>query len=335
IVLLAVSLAASGAVQAEQLFPFILGINIGAALPAITATLSESVEVRRIPLGNLLFRITGVAIAVPLTRYATEYIGQITTDPGFSIIVFHLMFNAALLVIFIAFTQLVAKLTETILPASPVAESEIIGPKYLDHKLYQTPPAAISAATRETLRIGDSVRLMLVKTKQVLDDEIKAKQQNIGDDEDLVDKLNNEIKLYLAKLMAQDLDEEDSKRAIDIISFTPNLEHVGDIIERGLFGLANKKQRLGVSFSKEGQQEIDAMYERVLDTLDLAMNTFLSGHIDSARELIARKTGTYRTFKYTLMKYAEIQPRLDQKNRSCVKPCSIEVRLVSKINFYV
>ena len=32
------------------------------------------------------------------------------------------------------------------------------------------------------------------------------------------------------------------------------------------------------------------MFERVLNTLDLAMNTFLSGHIDSARELIARKT---------------------------------------------
>jgi phosphate:Na+ symporter len=32
------------------------------------------------------------------------------------------------------------------------------------------------------------------------------------------------------------------------------------------------------------------MYERVLDTLELAMNTFLSGHIESARELIARKT---------------------------------------------
>lgn len=289
-VLLAVSLAASGAVQAEQLYPFILGINIGAALPAITATMSESVEVRRIPLGNLLFRISGVIIAAPFIGIAAEYITQITADHGFRIIAFHLMFNAALLVVFISFTQVAASLTEKMLPAALVPENEFTGPKYLDHKLYETPSAALSAATRETLRIGDTIRLMLTKTKQVLDDEVKAKQQNLSEDDDLVDDLNNEIKFYLTKLMAQDLDEEDSKRAIDIISFTTNLEHVGDIIERNLFGLADKKQRLGVSFSSEGQQEIEAMHERVINTLDLAMNTFLSGHIDSARELIARKT---------------------------------------------
>ena len=289
-VLLAVSIAGGGAIAPDQLYPFILGINIGAALPAISATMSEPVEVRRIPLGNLIFRICGVIIAIPFIGFAADYIGTINTDPGFSIILFHLMFNAALLIFFISFTQVVAKATEKMLPAIQVPENEITGPKFLDHKLFETPPAALSAASRETLRMGDAVQMMLVKTKQVLDDEARAKQQNLSDDDDLVDDLNNEIKFYLTKLMSEELDQVDSKRAVDIISFSTNLEHVGDIIERNLMGLAEKKQKLGVSFSEEGQQEIDEMHERVLNTLELAMNTFLSGHIDSARELIARKT---------------------------------------------
>lgn len=290
IVLLAVSLASSGAIPAEQLFAFILGVNVGAALPAISATMGESPEIRRIPLGNLLFRIAGVLIAIPLVDYAAIYIGQVTSEPGFTLILFHLMFNAILLVGFISFTRVVAGITESILPEQIVPESEQTGPRYLDHKLYQTPPAALSAASRETLRVGEAIRTMLTKTKLVLDDLAKAKQQNIGDDDDLVDELNNEIKFYLTKLMADELDEADSKRAIDIISFTTNLEHVGDIIERNLMELADKKQRMGVTFSKAGREEINAMHERVLSTLDLAMNTFLSGDIESARELIARKT---------------------------------------------
>lgn len=289
-VLLAVSLAGGGAIAPEQLYPFILGINIGAALPAISATMSESVEVRRIPLGNLIFRICGVIIAIPFVGFSADYISTINTDPGFSIILFHLMFNAGLLVFFISFTQIVAKVTEKILPSIQVPENELAGPKFLDHKLFETPPAALSAASREILRMGDAVQLMLVKTKQVLDDEAKAKHQNLSDDDDLVDDLNNEIKFYLTKLMSEELDQVDSKRAVDIISFSTNLEHVGDIIERNLMGLADKKQKLGVSFSEEGQLEIDQMHERVLNTLELAMNTFLSGHINSARELIARKT---------------------------------------------
>ncbi len=290
IVLLAVSLAGSGAIPPEQLFGFILGVNIGAALPAISATMSESVEIRRIPLGNLLFRICGALIAVPFIGLTSDYINTINDDPGFAIILFHLIFNAALLIAFISFTQIGAKLTEKILPSPLIPEDEETGPKYLDEKLFETPPAALSAATRETLRIGDTVRSMLIKTKQVLDDEAKAKQQCIGDDEDLIDDLNNEIKFYLTKLMSEELEQADSKRAIDIISFTTNLEHVGDIIERNLMELAGKKQRAGVAFSKAGQEEIDAMQERVLNTLELAMNTFLSGDIESARELIARKT---------------------------------------------
>jgi len=290
IVLLAVSLVGSGAIPPEQLFSFILGVNIGAALPAISATMSESADIRRIPLGNLLFRICGALIAIPFIGVASQYISSINSDPRFSIILFHLMFNAALLIVFISFTQVGARITEIILPSPLVPEGEETGPKYLDQKLYGTPSAALSAATRETLRIGDTVRSMLVKTKQVLDDEVKTKQQCIGDDEDLIDDLNNEIKFYLTKLMADELEQADSKRAIDIISFTTNLEHVGDIIERNLIGLADKKQKAGVAFSKDGQDEIDAMHERVLDTLELAMNTFLSGDIESARELVARKT---------------------------------------------
>ncbi len=295
VVLLAVSLVSGGAIPADQLYAFVLGINVGAALPAISATMSEPVEIRRIPLGNLMFRITGALLALPLIPFVHEYIIIANANlgdlgPGFNIILFHLMFNTALLLVFIGFTQIAANIAAKILPAPVVPAEEETGPKYLDHKLFDTPSAALSAASRETLRIGDFIKSMLEKTKQVLDDEARAKQQNLGEDDDMVDELNNEIKLYLTKLMSEELDQTDGKRAIDIITFTTNLEHVGDIIERNLMELADKKQRSKTTFSTAGQEEIDAMYERVLNTLDLAMNTFLSGDIDSARELIARKT---------------------------------------------
>ncbi len=300
VVLLAVSLVGGGAILPEQLYAFVLGVNIGAALPAISATLSESVEIRRVPLGNLLFRICGVLLAIPFIPIVSDTTSIINTElgntnfgnigPGFNIIIFHLMFNAVLLLTFIGLTQVASRIVERILPDPQLPAEEDTGPRYLDHKLFDTPSAALSAAARETLRIGDMIKTMLEKTKQVLDGEAKAKQQNLGDDDDIVDELNNEIKFYLTKLMSEELDSADTKRAIDIITFTTNLEHVGDIIERNLMGLAAKKQRSNATFSEAGHEEINAMYERVLNTLDLAMNTFLSEDVDSARELIARKT---------------------------------------------
>ena len=43
---------------------------------------------------------------------------------------------------------------------------------------------------------------------------------------------------------------------MEIISFSINLEHVGDIIDKNLMELAAKKIKRGVVFSKEGTAEV-------------------------------------------------------------------------------
>ena len=42
-------------------------------------------------------------------------------------------------------------------------------------------------------------------------------------------------------VLRDELNDADSQRAVDIISFTTNLEHVGDIVDKNLLELANKK----------------------------------------------------------------------------------------------
>lgn len=67
--------------------------------------------------------------------------------------------------------------------------------------------------------------------------------------DDEVDALQEAIKLYLTRLTRQPLSEADARRAFDLILFTTNLEHVGDIIDKNLLELAAKRQRHSVSFS--------------------------------------------------------------------------------------
>ncbi len=56
-----------------------------------------------------------------------------------------------------------------------------------------------------------------------------------------VDKLHEAVKLYVIKLTRESLDESDGRRAMEIISFAINLEHIGDIIDKNLLELAAKK----------------------------------------------------------------------------------------------
>ena len=59
--------------------------------------------------------------------------------------------------------------------------------------------------------------------------------------DNIVDRLNEAIKLYITKLTRDSLDEREGRRAMEIVSFTINLEHIGDIIDKNLCELAARR----------------------------------------------------------------------------------------------
>ena len=56
VVPLIASLLASGSLEIAGAVPLILGVNFGGGLPAVTATLDQSPQARRLPLANLFCR---------------------------------------------------------------------------------------------------------------------------------------------------------------------------------------------------------------------------------------------------------------------------------------
>jgi phosphate:Na+ symporter len=107
--------------------------------------------------------------------------------------------------------------------------------------------------------------------------------------DDDVDDLYTAIKLYLTQVSRDALDEKESRRWTDIISFTINLEHVGDIIDKNLLELAEKKTRKHLQFSAAGLDEICALHARVVSNLQLSLNVFVNGDLKSAQRLLAEK----------------------------------------------
>lgn len=61
--------------------------------------------------------------------------------------------------------------------------------------------------------------------------------------DDTVDGLYSDIKYYMTKISREALDEKEGRRWTDIMGFTINMEQVGDIIERVLIDIEDKKIR--------------------------------------------------------------------------------------------
>ena len=107
--------------------------------------------------------------------------------------------------------------------------------------------------------------------------------------DNIVDRLNEAIKLYITKLTRDSLDEREGRRAMEIVSFAINLEHIGDIIDKNLCELAAKKIKRRYQFSPEGAAELTAFHKRVCESLQVAFGVFMTGDVEAARKLMREK----------------------------------------------
>jgi phosphate:Na+ symporter len=287
-VLLIMSLATAGALPLTTACVLVLGANLGGAIPAVTATLADTPAARRVPVGNLLFKLLGCLAAAPVIDLVVPLLTQLEAAPGRVVVNFHAGFNLALAAVCILLIGPVAKLCTRLLPDRPV-ELDPGRPRHLDRTTLDTPSLALACAAREALRMGDVVETMLRDSLDVLGRGDRQKLAWMSKLDDTVDKLHEAIKLFVTDVSREPLSPDESRRAAEILSFTTNLEHIGDIIDKSLLELAGKKIRKQLRFSEEGWRDIEAFHARILNNLQLALGVFMSDDLGIARKLIDEK----------------------------------------------
>ena len=288
IVLFVLSLAAGGAIGPVLALTLVLGANLGGAVAPFTALTGSPVAARRVPLGNLLARgAVGLAI-LPFLDWAVVLMQHLSADPGRLVLNFHTTFNLVVALIFLPLLSPLGKLVTWLLP-TPAGAPDRSVPRHLDSSVLDTPSEALGCAMRETLRLGDIVLDMLRKSLPAIEGNDLRLVKEVEKADDDVDALHEAIKLYLIRTSKNELDDDESRRYYEILTFTTNLEHVGDIIDKNLMELATKKIKKGYSFSPEGLSELKRLHARVVDNMRLALNVFATRDVDLARRLLMEK----------------------------------------------
>ncbi|MGC2081784.1 MAG: Na/Pi cotransporter family protein [Bradyrhizobium sp.] len=288
-VLLIMSLAYAHFVPAEAALALVLGANLGSAInPVFEGARRDNPASYRLPVGNLLNRVVGVVLVAPFLPALSRY-GQ-TIEPDLARLVagFHMVFNLGTALVFIGPLDGVARLLERLFPER-VRDADPARPRYLDETALETPSLALADAARETLRMGDTVEQMLRNVMAAMMTNDRALVDQVSRMDNIVDGLDEAVKLYITKLTRGSLDEREGRRAMEIISFAINLEHIGDIIDKNLSELATKKIKRRFQFSPEGAEELSDFHRQIMNSLRIAFGVFMSGDIAQARALLAQK----------------------------------------------
>ncbi len=273
---IALSFAASGTLALEPAIAITLGANIGTCATAILATLGGStVEGRRVAAAHIGIKIAGVLLMIPFIQPFADLTRTLSSgDVARQIANAHTLFNIFLAIVFLPFTNQIARAVEKLIRDKPSPNQ--FRPRFLDPTALESPPLALANASREIQRMANIVEQMIIEAFEPLEKDDLDLVEKITAKDQRVDLLDKQTKLYLTHLAKGGMSPEQAREEYELVDFSSELERIADIVCKNLMYHAQKRIRKGYKFSEEGLQELRDMHNRTVEHFRLAIAVFTS-----------------------------------------------------------
>ena len=304
--------------------PIIFGANIGTTITAALASIGTTRDAKRVALAHSVFKIVGVAIFMfliaPLGGIVKSLGGGITRQIANA----HTIFNVAMALAFLPFTQYFGRLVMLILPKKAEKE-EAFQPLYLKSDLTKAPAIALEQTSKEIGRMAD----ITVKMSDNMIEAFKRKDPVFVDgliqDDDKVEILEAAIRPYLAEIGAGELNEDNSTRALTLLNISNEYREMGRAISQDILPLTTEFIENNLFFSPEGWAQLQAFYEKVSQDVRDATRAFKENDTKLAEEVTQRKPALVRLEKELTKAHFE---RLKRGEAESVETSTLHMTLI-------
>ncbi len=291
-ILLLATFANLGILPLEVALPMVLGANVGGGLIAVWLTRSLAPAARRVTIANLILRASAAIIGLGVVTGVAVPMEMLGSSEARQLVNFHLALNVALVVLGLPFVGLLARFAETLVPDPPADDEAVLAARpasALDRSVIATPRLALASATRECLRMGEMVEMMLRPVMDLFDGAAGGRADAVRALDKDVNRAHTDIKLFIAQVNRGELTQDEAHRGIELADFAINMERIGDIISKTLLPLVAEKSAKDLQFSEESWTEMTELHARVLANTQLALNVLVSADQESARQLVREK----------------------------------------------
>ena len=302
IVLLSVSFLATGVIGLNEGLYLVLGANLGSGMLPLISNWRGSIQELTPVLANLIIRVICILAFYPFVDFVATFGLKFVSIELFPAI-YHLSLNLIVAIVGVIFSKNIITLAEKLF--SNREEQKLAYPRFLELKDFSMPATSLASAKREALHMAEISQKMVVSSLAVLRDNNVTLRHEIIKNEDIVDNLFDSIKLYIARILQEELTPTETQKALNILNFTTNMEHIGDIVNNSLMDISGKKIDKHIQFSKEGLSEIISIHEVVCSNYDLAINTFVSDDCELARVLYEKKQEFHKLEKRSVSKHLQ------------------------------
>ncbi|PKM96383.1 MAG: Na/Pi cotransporter [Firmicutes bacterium HGW-Firmicutes-1] len=267
----------------------ILGQNIGTCVTAILSSIGANKNAKRAAVIHLLFNVIGTVvfavICIIFFKFINVEIGKrLITATQISI--FHSIFNISNTVLLFGFADRLVTLSGKIVKGVDVFEEgeDAIALRHLDERILETPSFAVENAIKEVVHMGE---LAIVNTKLAMEsllEKDEEKFERVLKIEKDINKLDKLITDYLVKISNVSLNEHQHLVITNLFYTVNDIERIGDHAEN-IGELAKYYLVNNLTMSESAELEIKEIYQRTLETVELAIEARKSDNADLVKKV--------------------------------------------------
>ncbi len=279
------ALSSTGSISCGACVPIIMGQNIGTCVTAMISSAGASKNARRASMIHLSFNVISTIIILPVYSLL-DGVGILPFDldaiqaSPLTISITHTGFKLVALALLMPCTRLLEKLAYVIIRDDEDGKAEKT--VMLDERLFATPPVAIERCRMVTVDMAkeaiSSVKAAMAMLSEPYDE---AKEKEIRESENVVDKYEDKIGSYLVKLSSHSLTEEDSNESNKLLHLIGDIERISDH-SLNVIGSVVEMNEKKLSFSPEAKKEIDVLVAAVNEILDITLESLVNNDLDKA-----------------------------------------------------
>ena len=277
-------------------FYIILGCNIGSCTTALLASISGNKDAKRAAMIHFLFNVIGTIVIATILLLGESWveagIRRISGDNiGRCVANAHTFFKVFQVIILFPFAKWIVKLTYLFVPDKAGQEKqkgfqlEYIGPSSVF-----SPNRAVVEVTKELERMGNMAVENLTKAVNVLIKPEDKMIQEVYETEQKINYMNHAITDYLVKISQSTLPIDDMKNIGGLFHVVNDIERIGDHAENAADSAVLRKEK-NISFSKEAEDELLNMLNRVIQITNYSIDMFSNNSKEHLQEILDLENG--------------------------------------------
>ena len=269
------TLAVAGVMTSfPQMFYLMLGMNIGASVAPLLASIGGRKDAKRVAIIVALFESIGMVLFVIVTQVfpgVFDLIQGTASDPSRQIANANSIFNIVTVIVLLPCAKYLVKLSKWIVPGEDI--KEVASLHYIDESGYQSGTVLIGQIDREVERMYTLVRSNIEACTKAYYDKMTITEDEFNQNESAVDFLNKEIIDALVRTSELGLNEKEAVHAGNLYHIVTDLERIGHHAENVL-GYAVHMKEDKQKFSEKALKDLKELSMCVYKIFDLAIEHF-------------------------------------------------------------